>query len=111
MPFGLFERKKRVILLLAEALGLVLFVGEGKVVAQSGDQSREMAVVDDFDRDSLNTIPLSMIPFETPGLRRALMIKNARYEGVIELFKGEGSGSGQVEVGQIAKCVQRYYGG
>ena len=30
------------------------------------------------------------------------MIKNARYEGVVELFKGEGSGSGQVEVGQLA---------
>ena len=79
-----------------------LFSSEGTVGTQSGDQPREIAVVDDVDRDSLNTISLSMIPFETPGLRRALMLKNARYQGVVELFKGEGSGSGQVEVDQIA---------
>lgn len=61
----------------------------------------ESEVVDDFDRDSLHTLPLSMIPLDTPGLRRARMIKNARYESVVELFKGEGIGSGQVRVDQL----------
>ena len=72
------------------------------MVEQSKSETVNSFVVDEFDRDSLHTLPLSMIPLETSGLKRALMIKNARYEGVVELFKGEGSGSGQVEVGQLA---------
>ena len=72
------------------------------MVEQSESETVNSFVVDDFDRDSLHTLPLSMIPLETSGLKRALMIKNARYEGVVELFKAEGSGSGQVEVGQLA---------
>ena len=72
------------------------------MVEQSKSEAENSFVVDDFDRDSLHTLPLSMIPLETSGLKRALMIKNARYEGVVELFKAEGSGSGQVEVGQLA---------
>lgn len=64
-------------------------------------QKGESEVVNDFDRDSLHTLPLSMIPLDTPGLRRARMIKNARYESVVELFKGEGTGSGQVQVDQL----------
>lgn len=63
---------------------------------------RESESVADFDRDSLHTLPLSMIPLDTPGLRRARMIKNARYESVVELFKGEGTGSGQVRVEQLS---------
>ena len=73
------------------------------MVESFDSQAEESAAVDDFDRDSLHTIPLSMIPLETPGLKRALIIKNARYEGVVELFKAEGSGSGQVEVDQLSK--------
>ena len=69
--------------------------------SQAGVQDRESEVIDDFDRDSLHTLPLSMIPLDTSGLRRARMIKNARYESVVELFKGEGTGSGQVRVDQL----------
>ncbi len=75
------------------------------MVEQSKSETVNSFVVDEFDRDSLHTLPLSMIPLETSGLKRALMIKNARYEGVVELFKGEGSGSGQVEVGQLANVL------
>lgn len=69
-------------------------------------QERESEVVNDFDRDSLHTLPLSMIPLDTPGLRRARMIKNARYESVVELFKGEGTGSGQVSVDQLTNVFR-----
>lgn len=46
--------------------------------------------------DSLHTLPLEIMPVLTPALKRALMIKNARLSSVIEMFKGEGIGSGQV---------------
>ena len=69
--------------------------------SQAEVQEREPESVADFDRDSLHTLPLSMIPLEMPGLRRARMIKNTRFESVVELFKGEGTGSGQVSVQQL----------
>ncbi|MGF1608122.1 MAG: hypothetical protein ACFCUQ_01910 [Kiloniellales bacterium] len=50
----------------------------------------------DSDRDSLHTLPLAMIPLATPGLVRARLVKNARLEGMVELFSGEQTGSGQV---------------
>lgn len=52
--------------------------------------------VADFDRDSLHTLPLSIIPLDTPGLRRARLIKNAKLEGVVEMFHDQKSGSGQI---------------
>ena len=42
---------------------------EGKVVEQSKSETVNSFVVDDFDRDSLHTLPLSMIPLETSGLK------------------------------------------
>ena len=57
--------------------------------------------IDDFDRDSLHTLPLSMIPLQTSGLSRARIIKNTRYESVIELFKDAATGSGQFYVDQL----------
>jgi len=57
--------------------------------------------INDSDRDALHILPLSMLPFETPGLKRARMIKNVRLESVIELFSEEGTGSGQMNVRDI----------
>ena len=56
--------------------------------------------------DSLHVLPLSIIPLETPGLKKASMIKNARLESVIELFKDGASGSGQVSPSNIADFFQ-----
>jgi hypothetical protein len=50
------------------------------------------------DRDSLHTLPLVIIPFETAVLRRARLIKNVRLRSVIELFSDEHAGSGQLEI-------------
>ncbi len=55
----------------------------------------------DIDRDSVHILPLSIIPFETKGLERTRMIKNAKLESVIELFADDKAGSGQVAVGSI----------
>ena len=62
----------------------------------------------DSDRDSLSILPLSIIPLETPGLRRARMVKNSHLESVLELFNYEGSGSGQVKIealGQVFSSI------
>ncbi|MSO93392.1 MAG: hypothetical protein EXQ86_08340 [Rhodospirillales bacterium] len=54
--------------------------------------------IQDVDRDALHILPLAMIPIETPGLKRTRIIKNSRLEGVVELYEGKGTGSGQVQV-------------
>ena len=55
------------------------------------------------DMDSLHVLPLSIIPFDLSGLKRAKMIKNVRLETVIEMFKDDSAGSGQVRVEDAAK--------
>ena len=50
----------------------------------------------DSDRDSLQTLPLAMIPLATAGLAKARLVKNARLEGMVELFSGAETGSGQI---------------
>ncbi len=52
----------------------------------------------DIDRDSLHILPLSIIPLQTKGLRRARMIKNVRLRSVVELFRDEQAGSGQLDI-------------
>jgi hypothetical protein len=48
------------------------------------------------DKDSIFILPLSTLPLVSPSLRKARLIKNSRLEGVVELFSGESTGSGQV---------------
>lgn len=52
----------------------------------------------DEDRDSLHILPLSILPLETKGLKRARMIKNVRLDSAIEFFDDLESGSGQLDV-------------
>jgi len=61
----------------------------------------EQRVVQDVDRDSIHTLPLSVIPFQAKSLGSTRMIKNSRLESVIELFDGGKSGSGQLPVSAI----------
>jgi len=56
----------------------------------------------DSDRDSMHILPLSILPVETPGLKRARLIKNARLESVVEMFEDEGTGSGQIGVDSLS---------
>jgi hypothetical protein len=55
------------------------------------------------DMDSLHILPLSIIPFELKSLKRAKLIKNVHLETVIEMFKDERAGSGQVRIEEAAK--------
>jgi hypothetical protein len=50
----------------------------------------------DEARDALHIMPLSIVPLKTRGLRTARLIKNARFDTRIELFRDASSGSGQV---------------
>jgi hypothetical protein len=46
-------------------------------------------------QDALHILPLSIIPLETPGLRRLRLIKNVRLDSVVELYKDQGHKSAQ----------------
>ncbi|WP_452011450.1 hypothetical protein [Azospirillum largimobile] len=59
---------------------------------------------EDEARDALHILPLSILPLETPGLRRARLIKNVRLETVAELFNDAQTGSGQIGINQLPKC-------
>lgn len=48
------------------------------------------------DSDTLHILPLRIIPLQTKALREAKLTKNARLEGVVELFSGRQTGRGHV---------------
>lgn len=50
------------------------------------------------EKDALHILPLAIIPLQTPGMRRTRLVKNARLETVVELFKDNRSGSGQIDI-------------
>ena len=53
------------------------------------------------DMESVHILPLSIIPLQTPSLRRARLIKNVRLESVVELFRDSGGASGQIETSEL----------
>lgn len=57
------------------------------------------------DMDALHVLPLSIIPFELLGLKRAKLIKNVRLETVIEMFRDASAGSGQIRVEEAANIL------
>jgi hypothetical protein len=57
---------------------------------------------DQLARDSLRILPLSIIPLETAPLQRARIVKNLHLHGVVEIFQGEHTGSGQLETDQLS---------
>src|SRR3954466_9645158 len=59
----------------------------------------------DEDRDSLHTLPISILPVTTPIFRRARVVKNSRLESVIEFFSGVGCGRGQMDITGDAKIL------
>ncbi len=54
--------------------------------------------ISDADRDALHVLPLCALDLETRVLREARMIKNNSVRSVIELFSGNGIGSGQLNI-------------
>lgn len=65
--------------------------------------NRAAAEIRDVDRDSLHILPLTIVPIETPALRRARLIKNVHLESVVEFFDGAGTGSGQLDIEDLGK--------
>jgi hypothetical protein len=58
------------------------------------------------DKDALHILPLGILPLRTSGLRNARMIKNSQLDGVIELFRGTSTGSGQISPNDLPKVFQ-----
>ena len=48
-------------------------------------QLYERIGIADFDRDSLHTLPLSVVPIKLPALRRARMVKTVALDAAINL--------------------------
>src|SRR6201999_3520906 len=61
--------------------------------------------IPDEDRDSLHTLPIAILPIQTPVFRRARIVKNSRLDSVIEFFSGVGCGRGQLDVSGVAKFL------
>jgi hypothetical protein len=59
-----------------------------------------------WEKDSLHMLPLGILPLRTLGLRQARMIKNSHLDGVIELYHGKSTGSGQVLPDDLPKIFK-----
>ena len=55
------------------------------------------------DMDALHVLPLAIVPLATTELRQARIVKDAQLRGVIELWGGEGMGSGRVLPSELPK--------
>lgn len=80
-------------------------------MTQPGSQTTEVTAADnaiaqtESDMDSMHILPLSIIPLETPSLKRARLIKNIRLESVVELFNAADTGSGQIPVAELGLAM------
>lgn len=62
------------------------------------EQSEERTAEEfNFEKDSLHLLPLEIIPLQSTALSRARLVKNVRMEGMVEVFRGSGTGSGQFD--------------
>lgn len=64
---------------------------------QDADDGPISSAGSDFEKDSLHLLPLGMIPLKSAALSRARLVKNARMQGMLEVFSGTGTGSGQID--------------
>jgi len=67
------------------------------------DDNDVKSILIENERDSLHILPLEILPVQTPGLKRARMIKNAQLISVVELFHDENAGSGQLSVSDLPR--------
>lgn len=68
-----------------------------------GDESTDLQPLEDIERDALHVLALSIIPFRTPTLRQARLIKNSHLESVLEVFSGKHTGSGQISISRARR--------
>lgn len=71
------------------------------------DVWRRKSLTDDTRQNgSLHVLPLGILPLKTPAFRRARLVKNARLEGVVELFNDENTGAGQIRPDALDTVIQ-----
>ncbi len=71
----------------------------------STETRAEATTTSDTETDAPHILPLAMIQLETPALRRARIVKNAQLQGVIELFSGSQTGSGQIPPSELPNVM------
>lgn len=54
--------------------------------------------IEDSDMDSLFVLPLSVMPIQTKLLQSARMVKNSQLKSVVEIFRDDQAGSGQLDI-------------
>jgi len=59
--------------------------------------------VADAQSDAIHILPLSVIPLRLDGLRKLSLIKNARLETVVEMYRTEDGAGGQIQIGELGK--------
>lgn len=62
---------------------------------------RPGSAIADYDRDSIHTLPLTVLPVSNAALSKARLIRNHRLETRLELFRETGVGSGQIAIDEI----------
>ena len=65
-------------------------------------EQENTSILIENERDALHILPLKILPLASPGLANARMIKNAHLDSVIELFRNDYSGSGQLGIMDLA---------
>jgi hypothetical protein len=54
--------------------------------------------IEDSEMDSMFILPLSVMPIQTPILQSARLIKNGNLQSVVEVFRDDLTGSGQLDI-------------
>lgn len=57
--------------------------------------------------DRLYELPLSHVPLQTPGLRKASLVKSAQLRSMVELFRSRKTGRGLIAVAEIRDFFQQ----
>jgi hypothetical protein len=70
-----------------------------------GTKDKDGAGTEGADRDSLDTLHLSMIPLSSSTLKNAKLIKNSRMETAVELYNDPIAGSLQIYPDEIADQI------
>lgn len=78
------------------------------MLTTSKTKKKADVVIKNEDRDSLHVLPLAAMPLKTPGLQNGVMIKNARLESVLEVFRDADAGSGQVSMEDLDQFFPSY---
>lgn len=74
----------------------------GSTASSQNEEARDL----DYEKDSLHIMPLHILPLKTPALLKARMVKNIQLDSMVELFKDDNSGSGQVEPSRLGRMFE-----